>query len=191
MKKRNNVKIEDLADPNKTLTKLELEDLLPLPPPFDDIEKLPGFKKLSEEKQDSAEAKLDQVLAGGLERPESEEEEKKIVESFIKGLEYLFSKENNWTFLQPLVLSMEHCARCQTCNNDCPVYEASGKQEIYRPTFRGETLRRLYFKYVKKGNKLFRKFQNNDIEVNWTLIARLYELTYRCTLCRRCAQSCP
>jgi Fe-S oxidoreductase len=36
-----------------------------------------------------------------------------------------------------------------------------------------------------------RKFQNNDIEVNWELISKLFELSYRCTLCRRCAMSCP
>jgi Fe-S oxidoreductase len=106
-------------------------------------------------------------------------------------LKKLFSKENNWGFLLPLVLSMEHCARCQTCSNDCPVFEASGKNEIYRPAYRSEVLRRLYYKHVKPGNKLFSKFQNGDIETNWTLISRLIELSYRCTLCRRCAQSCP
>jgi Fe-S oxidoreductase len=52
-------------------------------------------------------------------------------------------------------------------------------------------LRKLYYKYVAKGTTLGKKFQHGDIEVNWNLISRLYELSYRCTLCRRCAQSCP
>jgi Fe-S oxidoreductase len=131
------------------------------------------------------------VLASGVPFPENEEQEREIVEKFLSGVRKLFSEQNNWTFLQPLVLSMEHCAQCQTCSEDCPIYISSGKLEIYRPTYRAEILRRIFFKYVKPGNKLFKKFQHNDIEVNWTLIARLFELSYRCTLCRRCAQSCP
>jgi len=86
---------------------------------------------------------------------------------------------------------MEHCARCQSCVDDCPVYEMSGNNEVYRPTYRSEILRRLYFKYVKPGIAGFNRIQNGDIELNWTLISRLLELSYRCTLCRRCAQSCP
>ena len=30
-----------------------------------------------------------------------------------------------------------------------------------------------------------------QIELNWTTIARLAELAYRCTICRKCAQVCP
>lgn len=185
------INVKDISDPDKVLSHIELENLVPLPAPYNKIEELPGFKALKPDYQDRPEAGLDGVLASGFPIPKNEEEEKKLVESFISGLQKLFSKENNWTFLQPLTLSMEHCARCQTCNLDCPVYEASNKEEIYRPTYRGEVLRRLYFKYVKPSNPLFRKFQNNDIELNYTLISRLFELSYRCTLCRRCAQSCP
>jgi Fe-S oxidoreductase len=29
------------------------------------------------------------------------------------------------------------------------------------------------------------------MELNWTTVTRLAELSYRCTLCRRCAQACP
>ena len=35
------------------------------------------------------------------------------------------------------------------------------------------------------------KLKGEDIELNWTAVARLLELSYRCTLCRRCAQACP
>lgn len=39
--------------------------------------------------------------------------------------------------------------------------------------------------------KLFARLKGEDIELNWTAVARLLELAYRCTLCRRCAQACP
>ncbi len=152
---------------------------------------MPGFRLINQKAKDTIEYSLDGVSALNLQKPESEEYKEKIVNSFIEGLKKLFSKENNWTFLQPLMLSMEQCARCQTCNNDCPIYEGSGYKEIYRPTYRAEILRRLYYKYVKGGIPFLNRFQNGDIELNWDLIARLYELSYRCTLCRRCAQSCP
>jgi Fe-S oxidoreductase len=168
------------------------EDLTPLPAPYDKFEDLPGLKKLKEETIEKYDASLDGFIAVGLEKPATQEEEDRLVELFISGIKKLFTRNNNWGFLQPLTLSMEHCAQCQTCNNDCPVYEGSGNKEIYRPTYRSEILRRLYFKYVKPpSSNLFRKFKHNDVEVNWTMISRLFELCYRCTLCRRCAQSCP
>jgi Fe-S oxidoreductase len=33
--------------------------------------------------------------------------------------------------------------------------------------------------------------RGNNIELNWNTVAKLAELSYRCTLCRRCAQACP
>lgn len=186
------IKVEDISRKVEQLSPdINPAELVPLPPPFDKLEELPGFKRLSPEIKAKFEASLDGVMAVGLPKPASEEEEQRLVEAFLSGLQKLFSKENNWTFLQPLVLSMEHCARCQTCVNDCPIYVESNFNEIYRPTFRSEVLRRLYFKYVKPGSKLSKKFQNKDIDLNWDLLARLFELSYRCTLCRRCAQSCP
>ena len=57
-------------------------------------------------------------------------EEKKYVDLFVSGLKKLLSRENNWTFLQPLLLSIEYCVGCQTCNDACPVFTGSGKNEI-------------------------------------------------------------
>ena len=184
-------RITDISVPSEQLGHVDPQDLMPLPPPYDKIEELPGFKALTEQQRNDVEATFDDTICVGVPKPKSREEEEKLVAAFLKGLEKLFSKENNWTFLEPLVLSMEHCARCQTCVDDCPIYEASGYNEVYRPTFRSEVLRRLYFKYIKPGNPLFKKFQHGDIELNWTLLSRLLESSYRCTLCRRCAQSCP
>ncbi len=67
----------------------------------------------------------------------------------------------------------------------------AASEEIYRPTFRAEALRRIINKYLKPGGKILPKFRGNDIELNWDTLARLAELSYRCTLCRRCAQACP
>jgi Fe-S oxidoreductase len=106
-------------------------------------------------------------------------------------LKKLFNAQDNWTFLQPLYLTMEYCAKCQTCSEACPIFVESGKIEIYRPNFRSEILRRLYKKYVKSGGKILARLSGNDIEITWELIARLIELSYRCTICRRCAQACP
>ena len=125
-----------------------------------------------------------------LPNPQSPEEEQRLVEAFLSGLEKLFSREDNWTFLQPLVLSMEHCAHCQTCADACHIFESSGQEEIYRPTYRSEILRRLYFEHVKGGG-LISAWQHGTVELNWPMIARLAELAYRCNLCRRCAQTCP
>lgn len=188
---RKDIKVKDLSKGREPLVELDPQDFFPLPPPYDKLEDLPGFKRLKESEKNENVVNLDGVLIGGLPVPKSKEEEEKYVEAFIKGIKKLFSKEDNWTFLQPLVLSMEHCAQCQSCSDECPIYEGSGYQEIYRPTFRAEVLRKLYFKYGKPSNSLLRKFQHGDIEVNWSLISRLYELSYRCTLCRRCAQACP
>ncbi len=187
----NNLKIKDISRPAEQMTTLDTKDFMPLPAPFDKIEELPGFKQLDEKTRGKFEHSLDGVIAAPLEKPESKEQEEALVKSFISGLHKLFTKENNWTFLQPLVLSMEYCAKCQTCIDSCPIYESSGFNEIYRPTYRAEILRRLYYKYVKPGSKAFHAFQQGDIELNWTLISRLFELSYRCTLCRRCASACP
>ncbi len=101
------------------------------------------------------------------------------------------TKENNWTFLQPLMLSMEYCAKCQTCADACPVFEMSGRKDIYRPTFRADVLRKIAKKYLSPGGKILPGFRGHDIDLNWETIARLAELSYRCTLCRRCTSVCP
>lgn len=150
----------------------------------------PAFAALSQQAREKYECSLDDTCALNLPKPKSPAEEDALVAAFLAGVEKLFTKENNWTFLQPLLLTMEHCTRCQTCSDACHIFEASGGNELYRPTFRSEVLRRLYFKCVKHGG-LISRWQHGDIELNWPMVARLAELSYRCNLCRRCAQTCP
>ncbi len=163
---------------------------MPLPEPLESPSKDHEWTQLSEKAIAGVECGLDDTCAINIPQPKSKEEEDELVKKFLSGLDKLFTKENNWTFLQPLLLSMEHCAKCQTCSDACHIYEASGNNELYRPTFRSEIMRRLYFKHVRHGG-LLSAWQHGDVDVNWPLVARLAELAYRCNLCRRCAQTCP
>jgi len=182
------VRLRDMMRPDsEPLFDITHAALAPLP---NQNEAAPPWKPLTEGVRQSCECGLDNTCALNLPRPKSREEEAALVDAFVRGLHKLFEARNNWTFLQPLLLSMEHCVGCQTCADSCHIFEASGRAEVYRPTFRSEVLRRAYFKYVKSGGALSR-MQHGDIELSWPLIARLAELSYRCNLCRRCAQSCP
>ncbi len=185
------VKLGDMSRPGRTpLAHLENEDLMRLPPPLEDPSKYHNWTALAPHTREKYECGLDDTCALNLPQPQTKEEEAQLVAKFLSGLEKLFTRENNWTFLQPLLLTMEHCAKCQTCSEACHIYEASGRNELYRPTFRSEVLRRLYFQYVKHGG-LLSSLQHGAIQLNWPLVARLAELSYRCNLCRRCAQTCP
>jgi Fe-S oxidoreductase len=183
---KKNLSIKDFSKGDGPIATVAPEDQIPLPPPFDKIDQEPPINKPS----DAALEKyvcLDDTIALNIPKPANKEEEDKLVDSFLSGLKKLFSADDNWTFLQPLMMSMKHCARCQTCSDACPIYEESGKNPLYRPTFRSEILRRIYFKYIEKGSK----FVHGDVDLNWKTVTRLIELAFRCNICRRCAQTCP
>ena len=182
-------KIRDISKQNAQLAEIVPEELMSLPYPYNQPDSKPPFNRLTEEQKGRYEASLDGVSAIGIPRPKSKQEEEELVKKFLSGLKKLFSKEDNWTFLQPLLLSLDYCAKCQLCSDACPTFLASGREEIYRPTYRSEVLRRIKKKYLDKGGTLA-KLTEGDIELNWATIARLAELAYRCTLCRRCAQTC-
>lgn len=184
------MKIKDLSKEERLL-RLKAEDFIQLPFPYDKIDSQPQIRELTEEQLKTIECSLDGISALGLRKPENKEEEEEIIRKFLTGLEKLLSPNNNWTFLMPLHHSLEYCVRCQLCNDYCPIYIASGKKEIYRPTFRAEVLRRIIDKYVKKKGQFRLKISSGDIEISFRTIARLAELAYRCTLCRRCAMACP
>ena len=189
MKKK--LKVEDISKNTEQLVHIDPQDMMPLPPPYDKINEEPKWKEIKPESIENIESSLDDTIAVGVPKPKTPEEEEELVQKFLSGLQKLFEKENNWTFLQPLMLSLEHCAKCQTCIDACPIYEASGNNNLYRPTYRSEVWRRIVKKYIKPGGKYFTRFTDGDIDLNWRTVARLIELSYRCTLCRRCAQTCP
>jgi Fe-S oxidoreductase len=182
--------IEDFAKLDGNLAELDPENFMKLPYPYEDWVD-PPIKDLTDDQKNRLEHSLDGLSAISIPKPQTEKEKEELVAKFLAGLKKLLSKENNWTFLQPLMLSMENCMKCQTCSEECPIYISSGKEEIYRPIFRGEILRRIINKYLKPGGKYFSKLSGSNIDLNWETIARLAELSYRCTLCRRCAVACP
>jgi Fe-S oxidoreductase len=189
--KNKKVKIGEISHNPEQLADFKAEDLMELTFPDGQTEKDPPIKPLTGAQKETYESSLDGVLAVAIPKPKTKEEEDKLVASFLKGLKKLFSKEDNWTFLQPLSLTLEYCAKCLACSEECPVYLASGRQDIYRPTYRSEVLRRIKKKYLSgKGGRFLSKFTEGDIDLNWETIARLAELSYRCTICRRCTQSC-
>ncbi len=173
------------------LIEIKLDELIPLPPPYDRIEEQPGFKRIPPERNAQISCDLDGVSALSIPLPKNRVEEKEIIDRFVAGLKKLFSRRHNWAFLKPLILTIDYCARCQSCSLACPVYEASGGKEIYRPTYRSEVFRRLVRRYTKPLGRLRARLGLGGIKLDWTIISRLYELSYRCTLCRRCAQACP
>jgi len=191
MKDEDAITPRSLSNPEKTpVAHVDHRDLMPLAAPLDDPARDRAWKPLSDQTRTRYECILDDTCAVSVPVPATKHEEDALVRSFLTGLDKLFTRENNWTFLQPLLLSMEHCARCQTCAASCHIFEASGRNEVYRPTFRSDAVRRLYFKCVRGGG-LLSAWRHGDIDVNWPLVARLIELAYRCNLCRRCAQACP
>ncbi|NWG01061.1 MAG: (Fe-S)-binding protein [Thermoanaerobaculaceae bacterium] len=184
------VKVRDIAKPTPALSPLDLQKIVPLPPPYDQIDPQTLWKELTAERRQEIDASLDGVSALSLKRPEDPQEEERLLKGFVEGLRKLLSVENNWTFLQPLQLTLDHCTHCQTCADACPIFVMSGRNEIYRPTYRADVLRRLVARYGNGGNPI-KSALTGPIELNWETLARLAELSYRCTLCRRCAQACP
>lgn len=189
----NRTKINDISKPVDQLTRLKVEDLMRLPYPLDSPDSEPPMEgDPKDEWRQTYATDLDGYICIDLPfKPKTEEEGQKLANDFLQGLKRLTSREDNWTFLEQFMLSMEYCAKCQTCNDACPIYLSSGKNDIYRPTYRSEVLRRIYKKYLTSSGKLFGNFVSGDIDLNWRTVARLAELSYRCTFCRRCAQTCP
>lgn len=187
--KNKKLRPRDMANKDAVLS--PIDDLAPLPAPYDTNGLEPEFKPMKPEWAEKHCASLDGFIAlDTLKRPETKEEEDEFVKKFLSGLEKLFS-DSNARGLQPLKLTMEFCAKCNTCSDACHIYQGSNGDEIYRPSFRVDVLRRMYNRYFTPGGKLLPGFTGADVEVNWESIARLAELSYRCNLCRRCAQVCP
>ena len=177
----NKPKVTDISKPAKQFATIDPDKLTPLPYPYDDWEE-PPIPNIPDDKRADKDVSLDGVLNPVIPIPQTDEEKEKLVAEFLQGLKNLLDKKNNWTFLQPLLLSLENCVRCNTCAEACPIFEASGRLEIYRPLFRSEILRKIAAKYIKPGGKLSAKFTGSDIDLNWETIARLAQ--FRGTVAR-------
>jgi Fe-S oxidoreductase len=181
------VRPRDFGDEHQTLSPLDLQGMPPLSDGFTPPPAGPPRASWLEMYDFS----LDGFSALGLPLPQGPQDEEQIVQAFLRGLEKLFTRENNWAFLLPTVLCTDYCMRCNACNEACMIYQSSGRQDVYRPNFRSELLRRIYKRYFTRSGRLLRAWAGADVELNWRVVYRLAELSYRCTLCRRCAGTCP
>jgi Fe-S oxidoreductase len=177
------IRPEDIACGPGVLAPVQREQLVPLPAPLNGAP--PPSRKIG-----AVDCSLDGFNALGMPTAAWLDEET-MVRAFVSGIQKLLNADDNWTFLQQLTLSLDHCARCDSCAEACPIYHESGRNPAYRPAYRSEVFRRLLRKYGKRGGKWTARLRAEDIELNATAIARLAELSYRCTMCRRCAQACP
>jgi Fe-S oxidoreductase len=182
---RKKLKIRDIGKNTDKLDQVDNSELMPIPADWEE----PPWTPLSAQTSKAYACILDDTQVLPIPIPKNKEEEDELVARFLKGLQKLFEAENNWTFLSQLQTTVDHCAQCNTCSEACHVYEASGRNEMYRPTYRSTVFRRLYKKFVRKD--LLSSWRNGEIDLNWRTVARLGELAYRCNLCRRCAQTCP
>ena len=182
------VTFKDMARQNDApLIVLQRDDLMPLPAPTDE----PPLDAPKARWRETYSFSLDGYSDFDIPKPKTHAEEDRLVRGFLSGLQKLFDPESNWTFAKIFKLSMDYCVRCQTCSEACHVYLGSGRQEIYRPTYRSEILRRIYQRYFTPSGKLLGSFVGADVELNAKAVWRLLELSYRCNVCRRCAQVCP
>jgi len=185
---RQPIRFRDIARlSDEPLVTLDADDLLPLPALTDPRPLTPPRPRW----RDTYDFSLDGYSDLDIPMPKTPEEQERLVRGFLTGLEKLLDPENNWTFNKLFRLSLDYCMRCQTCSEACHVYLGSGRQEIYRPTYRSEILRRIYQRYFTPAGKLIGPLLGADVEVNFKTVWRLLELSYRCNLCRRCAQVCP
>jgi len=128
---KSEIALRDMARPDREpLIHLENSALMPLPAPLDDPGAERAWKTLSEQARRRYECGLDDTCALSLPQPNTPAEEKQLVARFLTGLEKLFTRQNNWTFLQPLLLTMEHRAKCQTCGEACHIFQAGGRNEV-------------------------------------------------------------
>ncbi len=185
---RQPIRFRDIARlTDEPLAPLSADDLMPLPALTDVPELTPPRPRWLE----NYDLSLDGFSDFDIPMPKTPEEQERLVRGFLSGLEKLLDPETNWTFARLFRLSLDYCMRCQTCSEACHVYLGSGRQEIYRPTYRSEILRRIYQRYFTPAGKLLGPLVGADVEVNFKTVWRLLELSYRCNLCRRCAQVCP
>lgn len=112
------------------------------------------------------------------------------VSKFVEAMRQSLSRKENWTFWLPYVLNLDVCMKCGTCAEVCPVYLASGRQEIYHPVYRSEMLRQVYRRYFTVAGKWFPWLVGAE-DLTEEKLNALAESLYRCTVCRRCAYVCP
>jgi len=99
--------VKDIARGDEPLAHIEVSRQPPLPPPYDNPDDLPPITPLTDAARDKY-VVLDDTIALNIPKPTSREEEERLVNKFLDGFHRLFNEADNWTFLQPLMMSVEH-----------------------------------------------------------------------------------
>ena len=81
------VRVEDIGKhPDEPLSPVRLQDLVPLPPPYDKFDEETEWKEIKDTVKDGLVCNLDGVVASPLPKPKDAAEEKEYVDKFIAGL---------------------------------------------------------------------------------------------------------
>lgn len=184
MKQNEDITLKDISTMEGQMCSINVDELPEVP-----LLKPMPWKPFTEEQKEKYCMILDDVSVLNIPKPQTKEEEEALVNKFLDGMRKLFSTNDNWTCLPMLQSSIENCTQCQSCSPACHLWEMSGQNELYRPTYRAEIFRRIYKQYIAK--EPFAKWRYGDVGLNWKTVVRLAELSYRCNVCRRCAQVCP
>jgi hypothetical protein len=92
------IRLTDIGRADRQLVTLEATDLMLLPGSLGkETEPLIGL--LTENQREKFDTSLDGVVALGMPKPKTKEEEEALVGRFLGGLEKLLSSQDNWTFL--------------------------------------------------------------------------------------------
>jgi hypothetical protein len=104
------LKLNDISrNEDKQLIELDVNQLAPLPPPYDKEEEFPGLQQLTQDQRERMEDNLDGYIALTLPKPKNKEEEKKYIEQFKAGLKKLTGHFYNlYCFLWNTVRSVKH-----------------------------------------------------------------------------------
>ena len=80
------IRVKDIGkNPDQNLTSIRPEELIPLPPPYDDFEEQPDWKELSKGARENLVCNLDGFVALSLPKPQNAEEEKKKADPPFEG----------------------------------------------------------------------------------------------------------
>ena len=151
--------------------------LIPLPPPYDDLSSLPPRKAVTAKGSVPVDTSRDGFSALG-------RDFRKRLRTKIVSLPHSCRVSTNSSTRQQLDVpeAASALARplrlCQTCTEACPIYEASGHDEVYRPTFRSAVFRR--GEAIRQDwRQDLGRLKGEDIELNAATICRLLESAYR------------
>lgn len=111
------------------------------------------------------------------------------LDEFIRAMDKVLCDSN---YGLPLSIYSQTCTGCLRCSRECQVFQETGDFKD-TPHFRTEEIIRLYREFFlpeSNGNSILHRSSTMEERKQFNL-KDLIESLYRCTLCRRCTESCP